>query len=105
MAKHRVLVVGAGSIGERHLRCFGQTDRVELSLCEINDPLRTRIADRYNVKTTFADFNEAVTSRPDVAVICTPAHLHIPMATTMANEGIHILCEKPLVSALTVSMS
>ena len=96
MVKHRVLIVGTGSIGERQLRCFGETDRVELSLCEINGPLRTRIADRYNVKTTFADFNEAVASQPDVAVICTPAHLHIPMATTLANKGIHLLCEKPL---------
>ena len=28
---HRVLVVGAGSIGERHLRCFLATGRARVS--------------------------------------------------------------------------
>ena len=35
--RHRVLVIGVGSIGERHLRCFQQTGRCQLSFVEIND--------------------------------------------------------------------
>jgi predicted dehydrogenase len=96
MPPHQVLIVGVGSIGERHLRCFAQTKRAELSFCEINAPLRETIAGRYGVQKTFADFDEAVASRPDIAVICAPAHLHIPMAQKLASAGIHTLCEKPL---------
>lgn len=98
--EHRVLIIGVGSIGERHLRCFGQTGRADLSFCEINDELRTVIADRYGVAHTFADFDDAVASHPDVAVICAPAHLHVPMATALADAGIHVLCEKPLSTTL-----
>ena len=35
-----VLVIGGGSIGERHLRCFQTTGRADVSLCEINDEVR-----------------------------------------------------------------
>ena len=37
---------------------------------------------------------------PDIAVICTPAHLHVPMATPLAEAGIHLLIEKPLSTCL-----
>ena len=29
MTPHRVLIVGVGSIGERHLRCFAATGRAD----------------------------------------------------------------------------
>ncbi len=96
---HRVCVIGVGSIGERHLRCFQQTGRCELSFVEINDALRQTIAERYGVRG-IARLDEAVSQRPDVAVVCTPAHLHVPMATQLAEAGIHLLIEKPLSTEL-----
>ena len=36
----KALVVGVGSIGERHLRCFQSTGRARLSICEINPEFR-----------------------------------------------------------------
>ena len=42
--KHRVLIVGAGSIGERHLRCFQATGRASVSFVEISPALRQTIA-------------------------------------------------------------
>lgn len=96
---HRVHVIGVGSIGERHLRCFQQTGRCELSCVEINDKLRQTIAERYGVRG-FSGLDEAIAQRPDVAVVCTPAHLHVPMATKLAGEGIHLLIEKPLSTSL-----
>jgi predicted dehydrogenase len=98
MSVRRVLVIGVGSIGERHLRCFLQTGRVQLSFCEINPQLRATIAERYHIPPadTFADFDSALASKPDVAVVCTPAHLHIAMSTRLAEGGVHLLIEKPL---------
>ena len=46
---NNVLIVGVGSIGERHLRCFQATGRADLSLCEIDDQLRERISARYGI--------------------------------------------------------
>ena len=96
----RVLVVGVGSIGERHTRCFQQTERADISICEVNDQLRSQIADRYGLKLAFGDWHEALASDFDAAVICTPAHLHIPMATEVAALNRHLLIEKPLSTTL-----
>ena len=96
MSRPRVLVIGVGSIGERHLRCFGQTGRTELTFCETNESLRNEIKDRYQVDRAFADFDQALVHPPDAAVICTPAHLHIPIAVQLAERGVHLLIEKPL---------
>jgi predicted dehydrogenase len=89
-------VIGGGSIGERHVRCFQQTGRAEISLCEINDTVRRRVASTYSLSQQYADFDSALASKPEVAVICTPAHLHVPMAIRLAETGAHLLIEKPL---------
>ncbi len=94
--KHRMLIIGVGSIGERHLRCFGATDRAELSLCEINPELRTAVAARYSVNEVFGSVESALDSRPEVVLVATPAHLHIPIARAAAECGAHLLIEKPL---------
>lgn len=91
----RVLVIGGGSIGERHVRCFQQTRRAVVSLCEINDAVRERVTAEYSLAQSFADFDAAVESKPEVAVVCTPAHLHVPMAQHLADAGAHLLIEKP----------
>jgi predicted dehydrogenase len=97
---HRVLVIGVGSIGERHLRCFKNTGRAEVSLVEVNAELRKTIADRYQVKRAFADLDAALAEPPDVTVVCTPAHLHIPMTQKLVEAGSHVLIEKPLSTSL-----
>ena len=95
-----VLVVGVGSIGERHLRCFQRTGRVRLAICEIHDALRDRIARHYGIAHAYGDFDTALGHPYDAAVIATPAHLHIPMATRLAEAGTHLLIEKPLSTGL-----
>jgi predicted dehydrogenase len=95
-SKHRMLVVGVGSIGERHTRCFLATDRVVIGICELNDTLRTGVSDRYNVTDVFATLEEALAQQWDAALVATPAHTHIPIALQLAQAGIPLLIEKPL---------
>ena len=45
-----VLVVGGGSIGERHLRCFQQSGRCSPTLCEADAARCQEVAQRYGVK-------------------------------------------------------
>ncbi|WP_197996420.1 Gfo/Idh/MocA family protein [Gimesia panareensis] len=94
--RRRLLVVGVGSIGERHLRCFQSTDRVDISICELNADLRQKIADRYSIKTQYADLETALADPHDFAVIATPAHLHIQMARQVVEAGLDVFIEKPL---------
>ncbi len=42
--RKRILIVGVGSIGERHVRCFQTTGRTAIAICEVNAELRKRIA-------------------------------------------------------------
>lgn len=99
-ARKSVLVVGVGSIGERHLRCFSKLEGVDVSLCEVNPELRQAIAGRYQVRRVFEHLDAALASQPHVAVICTPAHLHVPMARAAARARAHLLIEKPLSTSL-----
>src|SRR5262245_18687180 len=97
---HKVLVIGVGSIGERHTRCFLATGRAELTICETNAALRQQVAERYRLPSAHADLEAALAERPDLAVVCTPAHLHIPMALRLAEARVHLLIEKPLSTSL-----
>ncbi len=103
MDAHRVMVIGVGSIGERHLRCFNATGRADLSFCEPNETLRRTIADRYRVARCYAGLDQAMDDRSnrfDVGVIAAPAPLHIPMATQLVRAGVHVFIEKPLSTGL-----
>lgn len=97
---HRILVIGVGSIGERHLRCFAQTGRCEVALCEPDEDLRRRIADRYAVADAYGDLDDVPLDRFDAAVICTPAPLHVSMARRLVEADLHVLIEKPLAVSL-----
>ena len=94
------LIIGVGSIGERHLRCFQATGRVQLSLCDTNPALRQRVAEQYGIDRVYADLDAALADPHDAAVIATPAQLHVPMATRLAQAGMHLLIEKPLSTGL-----
>lgn len=92
----RVLVVGAGSIGERHARCFGATSRADVSLCEVDGDRLRAVAERCNVAHSYTSYADALAAEPAAVVIATPAHLHIPMARQAVSQGCHVLIEKPL---------
>ena len=93
---HRILVVGTGSIGERHVRCMLKTKRAAVGICEINDPLRGEVAERYEIRESFVAVREAMKAQWDAAVIATPAHIHIPIALQLAGANVNLLIEKPL---------
>ena len=92
----KILIIGGGSIGERHLRCFIATGRADVALCELNDTLREDVAGRYDLSQAYSSLTDALQDGFDAAVICTPAHLHIPMAMEITASNTAVLIEKPL---------
>ena len=95
----RVLIVGGGSIGERHLGCF-QHVGAEVALCENFDERRAEVAQRYQLKESFATVEAATVHPWDAVVICTPAHLHVRHCVELAPHTPALLIEKPLTTRL-----
>lgn len=96
--RKRILIIGTGSIGERHLRCFQNTGRADIAACEPSDALRAIITARYGCPG-FASLEEAFHEKEgafDAAVICTPAQTHLAIAQECVGRGWDILIEKPL---------
>ncbi|MCC6491771.1 MAG: Gfo/Idh/MocA family oxidoreductase [Pirellulales bacterium] len=90
------LIVGGGSIGERHLRCFQQQPGVVVALCEPNERRRAELSSRYAVERTFSSLTEATEFDWNIGVICTPAQLHVEQAVRLLQRAPAVLIEKPL---------
>ena len=97
--RHRVLVIGAGSIGERHLRCFLATGRADVSFVESNPTRRDEIARLYPAARAYVDLGAALRAGKDAAVVATPAPLHATFGTRLAEASVAALIEKPLSSS------
>ncbi|MEK6239490.1 MAG: Gfo/Idh/MocA family oxidoreductase, partial [Planctomycetales bacterium] len=90
----KILIIGFGSIGRRHyhnfknLGCsnfvFCRTGRGTIDDAETSDYPRA------------ASVQEALSHRPDVAVVATPTALHVEAALAAARAGCDLLIEKPL---------
>ena len=96
----RVLVLGGGSIGERHARCFLSTGRCEVAICEPRPERRQELADRYPLSAALADLDAALDRTWDAAVIATPAPFHVSQAQRFVERGTAVLIEKPLSTRL-----
>ncbi len=94
--KSRVLIVGAGSIGTRHARCFLRTERAEVAVCEPREERHRELAREYDLAALYRDLDEAPLKDLDCVVVCVPAHLHVSMALRALDAGCHVLIEKPL---------
>ena len=94
--KEHILIVGGGSIGERHVRCFLKTGRVRVSLCDTSDAVRKRLAEQYPLQHVCRNLDGALGESYDLAVVATPAHLHVEMARRLMDARCHVLIEKPL---------
>jgi predicted dehydrogenase len=90
---NRVLIVGLGSIGKRHLRLA----RELLPTADIrilrHQP-SNEIAEFAN--GCFFTIDDALTFLPQIAVIASPAPFHLATAQALAQNGVHLLIEKPL---------
>jgi predicted dehydrogenase len=90
---NRVLIVGLGSIGKRHLRIA----RELLPIADIRvlrHQTTNEVPDYSN--GCFSSIQEAISFAPQIAVIASPAPFHISTAQALAETGVHLLIEKPL---------
>lgn len=93
----RAGIAGAGFIGGVHARSVRIAGGTVVGVADANLELAQAGADRFGAKKAFASAEEMIAS-PDIDVIhvCTPNHLHLPIARAALEAGKPVICEKPL---------
>ncbi len=96
----KILFLGLGSIGKRHLRILkGLTDAEIISLESGRRQLSPAFIKEYGI-IRLSDFHQAIKTHPDFAIIANPTYLHLNTALKLANAGIPFLIEKPVSDSL-----
>lgn len=97
---YRVLVVGSGSIGRRHLRNLHALGIRCLAGCDPDPDRLSPMVKELGVQP-FVSFEEAILgTKPDLVFICTPPVFHVPQALRAVRAGAHVFIEKPLSHSL-----
>lgn len=91
----KFLVIGCGSIGERHIRNLQSLSAGEILAHDIDIERLTFIGEKYQLKT-YANLDKALEHQVDAFIICVPPSLHIPFALKGIEHGAHLFIEKPL---------
>jgi len=93
--KHKVIVIGAGYFGQRHIKMLAQMEDVEIVAIVDKDIKKAReIAREYGVK--FSDNFKDLLKEASVFFIVTPTKSHFEIAMDLIKEGKDIFIEKPI---------
>src|SRR3954454_18060573 len=107
----KILMVGLGEIGQRHTRnlrtLLGDTAeiiayRVRRQTHVVTPTMsadHSRSVDAYSIKP-YSSLPEALAQKPDIAFVCNPNNLHIPVALECVRSGCDLFIEKPLSDSL-----
>ncbi|WP_251478174.1 Gfo/Idh/MocA family protein [Stenotrophomonas lactitubi] len=101
MPKLGIAIVGTGMIAAVHRRA-ALLAGADIRGVAASSPQRAlEVAQSWNVPRAYRDIEEVVAD-PQVQVVhvCTPNHLHHPMAQAALQAGKHVICEKPLATTL-----
>ena len=96
-----IAIVGTGMIGAVHRRAGLLAGAVVRGVVASSPERGREVAQSWGVPRAYRDIEEVVAD-PQVQVVhvCTPNHLHRPMAQAALQAGKHVVCEKPLATTL-----
>ena len=104
----KILMIGLGSIGQRHLRNIKRVlgEDAEIIAYRVRGLKRTfsdtmqirenvSLEEEFHIKA-FSSLEEALAEKPQIAFITNLTNLHIPCAIECAKAGCHLFLEKPI---------
>ena len=93
----RVGIAGTGFIGAVHARSARLAGAHLVGVAASSPQRSERAAEQLGADRAFESAESLATAEDvDVVHICTPNHLHAPLAETALGAGKHVVCEKPL---------
>lgn len=94
----RIAIIGCGAIAESYYLpalAAHPSALQELILVDSNQARVLQMARQFGIKTTLADYQQAV-GEVDGVIVAVPIYLHHRVAMEFLSRGIPVLCEKPL---------
>lgn len=102
MKQWNTAVIGAGFIGRVHLEAIRRLGQILIAA--LTDPELERakqLGAEFSVGRIEADLLGILEDQSiDAVHICTPNHLHFPVAKAALEAGRHVICEKPLATTV-----
>ncbi len=98
MEKIKFAVIGVSIHGRRHVEGIIANKNSEIvAICDTNPDTLNEVGEIYGIENRVSDYRELVDKNLiDAVCIITPDQIHREMVVNFLNEGIHVLCEKPL---------
>lgn len=90
------IVVGCGSIGQRHTKNAAQLG-VEEIIGVDNDEEGRQKAKEAGATQTYSELDDALAElSPDFGIVAVPNHIHVPVAQKLAAADVDLFIEKPI---------
>ena len=94
----RIALIGCGRISQTHLQAISYLqDYCQLkAVVDVRESAAKSIAEQYGCKA-FKDYRQVMDAdKIEAVIISSPPSTHSEIATFFLDQGIHVLCEKPL---------
>lgn len=112
MKLDKILFVGLGGAGQRHLRIFNEklgdatrylayrrTNKTPLLNPDFTVDSSQELTDKFDIKVS-NDYDSLLAESPDLVVISTPTSMHIDAIKKAVENGANVLVEKPFSHSL-----
>lgn len=94
--RRKVLVVGVGSIGQRHARLCRERSELSVEICDSRTESLETARHNLGEVVCWADLHEALAQAPDIVIVATPHDQHGLVTILALAAGADVLCEKPM---------
>lgn len=98
MSKVRIGLIGAGNIANTHMDAYTRvTDAEVVAICDIDAGKAERLAKKYGVEKFYGSMEEMIANETlDAVDICVWNVNHAKCAIYSMEQGLHVICEKPM---------
>ncbi|MBI5139840.1 MAG: Gfo/Idh/MocA family oxidoreductase [Candidatus Vogelbacteria bacterium] len=96
----KILVLGCGSVGKRHIKNLLAINAGEISVFDVDNEKIKDFGQDLPIKLINKIDEVLATEKYEAAFICTPPSFHVSQALQMLEHGMHCFIEKPLADDL-----
>ena len=96
----RAGVIGAGAMGQHHVRIYHEMENVELvGISDVSEARVKELSEQYDTNG-FTDYKELLAQGLDAVSIVVPTTLHMAVGLDVIASGANLLVEKPIADTL-----